>query len=239
MLLYEHDKNSIMEWANKINVNNAPNEEIQASELQNVPNKERNILVYMANETRNLTLPRQNNFAKCVLLRLGQWMLDCRKSTPTNENIQAEFIRLTSLMIEGLDEFVSLSKEAGIARNKITGRRKLFTGSIDKLDNRNAIATSRQNIKLVLTSPPYPGVHVLYHRWQVNSRKETAAPFWLAGLKDGHNEAYDTLGGRSTRGQKEYFSKLNILFQSIRDCVSNDALIIQLVAFADMDRHLP
>lgn len=33
---------------------------------------------------------------------------------------------------------------------------------------------------LILTSPPYPGVHVLYHRWQVQGRKETPAPFWIA-----------------------------------------------------------
>jgi hypothetical protein len=33
--------------------------------------------------------------------------------------------------------------------------------------------------KLVLTSPPYPGLHVLYHRWQVKGRRETPAPFWV------------------------------------------------------------
>ena len=37
----------------------------------------------------------------------------------------------------------------------------------------------RLPIKLVLTSPPYPGVHVLYHRWQVQGRRETPAPFWI------------------------------------------------------------
>ena len=29
---------------------------------------------------------------------------------------------------------------------------------------------------LVVTSPPYPGIHMLYHRWQVDGRKETDAP---------------------------------------------------------------
>ena len=37
----------------------------------------------------------------------------------------------------------------------------------------------------VLTSPPYPGVHVLYHRWQVDGRKEAPGPFWIAGKLDG------------------------------------------------------
>jgi hypothetical protein len=43
--------------------------------------------------------------------------------------------------------------------------------------------------KLVLTSPPYPGVHVLYHRWQVDGRKETPLPFMIAGKLDGAFES--------------------------------------------------
>ena len=237
--LSERDKDSVREWTTRINLNNIRNEEIHANELRNVPDELKSILVYIANEIKTLEVPRQKNFAKCILLRLGQWMLDCRKDIPSNDKIQIELVKLTNLMIDGLDEFVSTSRESGIAKNKITSRRKLFVGSIDELGEQKVLAENKQRIKLILTSPPYPGVHVLYHRWQVNSRKETAAPFWLAGLKDGNSEAHYTLGGRSITGQKEYFCRLGALFRSLRDYISEDALIIQLVAFADLERHLP
>lgn len=237
--LSENDKGAVIEWASRINLKNITIEEIEANELKNVPDGQKIVLAYIAQEIRNLKQPRQQNFAKCVLLRLGQWMLDCRTGVPTNDKIQVELVKLVTQMLTGLDEFVSLSNESGIAKNKITESRKLFVGSIDKLKEKRVLTENKQNIKLILTSPPYPGVHVLYHRWQINSRKETAAPFWLAGLKDGNNEAYYTLGGRSMRGQKQYFERLSSLFFSVRDYISNDALVIQLVAFTDLQRHLP
>jgi len=237
--LSENDKNSVIEWASKLNLIDISDIQVEAQELRNIPDKQKRILNHIANEIKKLELPRQRNFAKCILLRLGQWMLDCRESTPSEDKIQVECIKLVNQAIAGLDEFVSLSRESGIAKNKITGSRKLFMGSIDKFGEQKILAENKERIKLIVTSPPYPGVHVLYHRWQVNSRKETAAPFWLAGLKDGNGEAYYTLGGRSPRGQEEYFNRLRTLFKSTREYISDDALVIQLVAFADLDKHLP
>jgi hypothetical protein len=237
--LSETDKQLIIEWASRLNLNVVPDDEIQADELRNVPNELRDIFIYIAREVKTLELPRQRNFAKCVLLRLGQWILDCQSGMPSTDRIQIELVKFTHSMIAGLDEFVSTSKESGIAKNKITSCRELFVGSIDNLRKRKILVENRQRIKLILTSPPYPGVHVLYHRWQVNSRKETAAPFFLAGLKDGNSEPFYTLGGRSIKGQSEYFYRLRAVFQSLKDYISEDALVVQLVAFADMERHLP
>src|SRR6185503_19161327 len=57
-----------------------------------------------------------------------------------------------------------------------------------------AVFKDGQNPRLVLTSPPYPGVHVLYHRWQIDGRKETAAPFIIANKLDGAGSSYYTMG---------------------------------------------
>ena len=131
--LSENDKNSIIDWALNINLSNISEVKIEANELKNIPDEQKFILNHIANEIKNLELPRQRNFAKCMLLRLGQWMLDCRQSIPTEDKIQVEFVKLVNQAIKGLDEFVSLSKESGIAKNKITGSRNLFVGSIDQL----------------------------------------------------------------------------------------------------------
>ena len=58
--------------------------------------------------------------------------------------------------------------------------------------------------KLVLTSPPYPGVHVLYHRWQVDGRKEAPLPFMIANKLDGAGSSYYTMGDRKYRLRRTY-----------------------------------
>jgi hypothetical protein len=54
-------------------------------------------------------------------------------------------------------------------------------------------------IKLVLPSPPYPGFHVLYHRWHVTGRRETSAPFWITASLDGQGVSYHTFGDRKAQ----------------------------------------
>ena len=93
--------------------------------------------------------------------------------------------------------------------------------------------------KLVVTSPPYPGVHVVYHRWQINGRKETPAPFWLANQRDGAGEAFYTLGRRNEERLGRYFERLKLVFSSVRPLLSDDAQVFQLVAFADPRWQLP
>ena len=66
--------------------------------------------------------------------------------------------------------------------------------------------------KLILTSPPYPGVHVLYHRWQVKGRKDTSAPFWIANIEDGQGETYYTFGYRYQNELRKYFDIYSVIW---------------------------
>jgi hypothetical protein len=91
----------------------------------------------------------------------------------------------------------------------------------------------------VLTSPPYPGVHVLYHRWQINSRRETAAPYWIADRRDGYGPSYYTLGGRSQSGQVAYFEQLTETYTTLRPLLHRGAIVAQMVAFTDARSQLP
>jgi hypothetical protein len=94
--------------------------------------------------------------------------------------------------------------------------------------------------KLVITSPPYLGVHVLYHRWQVQGRRETPAPFWIANCLDGQGASFYTFGDRkNSRREELYFGRLLKIFSEIRKLVRKDAFIVQLVGFAEPDEHLP
>ncbi|MGB7602721.1 MAG: hypothetical protein WBM24_20630 [Candidatus Sulfotelmatobacter sp.] len=90
---------------------------------------------------------------------------------------------------------------------------------------------------LILTSPPYPGVHVLYHRWQVLGRRETPAPFWIAGTLDGAGASYYTFGDR--KNVPRYYEHAREAFASVARVSSRETVVAQMVAFSEPDWQLP
>ena len=93
--------------------------------------------------------------------------------------------------------------------------------------------------KLIVTSPPYPGIHVLYHRWQVDGRREAPAPFWIAGKLDGAGSSYYTMGDRKNPGLRSYFENLKETFSSIAAMADERTTIVQMVAFSEQRWQLP
>ena len=97
---------------------------------------------------------------------------------------------------------------------------------------------NREKVDLVITSPPYPGIHVLYNRWHVDGRRETPAPYWIASCLDGHGLSYYTFGNRHENGLNTYFSTAAEAFSSIREVLRPGGLLVQLIAFCDRRNHL-
>jgi hypothetical protein len=91
----------------------------------------------------------------------------------------------------------------------------------------------------VFTSPPYPGVHVLYHRWQYRGRRETSAPYWIASQRDGRFESFYTGGSRTPTGETRYFEMIEAAFSSVKQVMDPTGYVVQLVGFADTARQLP
>lgn len=92
---------------------------------------------------------------------------------------------------------------------------------------------------VVVTSPPYPGVHVLYHRWQVDGRKESPAPYWIANCLDGQGASYYTFGGRAQEGHDDYFQASFRTLESIRQVMRDGAPFVQMIAFSEPATQLP
>ena len=185
-----------------------------------------------------LRFPRQRRFARCALLRVGQRTLDSRLHLPESSTLPGELEKRVEQMLSGLQQFVTAARYTGTNKNKISGRRRLVNLSAANGRLVNVLKKSEIAPKLVLTSPPYPGVHVLYHRWQVLGRRETPAPYWLANQRDGHGEAYYTMGSRSALGMRNYFATLSTSLSNLRRMVSQDAYIVQLVSFSDTNAQL-
>lgn len=237
--LSTQDREAISDWLESISIvaaeDNLPL--IDDTRLRNVPDSVRYFLSSGIGRLSGIRFPRQRRFARCALMKLGQWALESRRELPTWDEMKKRLTEDIENMLQGIDSLVETAGNHGIKKNSITNRRLLYLGSTD-----NVVSNTRKKLpkaQLVLTSPPYPGVHVLYHRWQINSRRETPAPYWLADLKDGHGESYYTLGGRSTKGQQEYFQKLSQTFYSLRTAIDENAVVVQLVAFSEPESQLP
>lgn len=172
--------------------------------------------------------------ARCVVLRTAQWALDSRRTTPSVSQFRLELEKQADAMLEGALSF----------RNEI-GKLDLPSPPQAYCINRTTAGAETEALvqdvcppKLILTSPPYPGIHVLYHRWQVDGRKEAPAPFWIAGKLDGAGLSYYTMGDRKNPGLNTYFENLEASFRSIARMAGPETTIVQMVAFSEAEWQL-
>ncbi len=182
---------------------------------------------------------RQRKFIRCLLLKTAQWAIDCRKFQPSAREFRQQLIVHAEDMIEGAR---SLREQAQIARNQ-----SLIHGDLSP----SCLHCSAQEIAkpsitpfasspgLILTSPPYPGVHVLYHRWQVQGRKETPAPYWIANCLDGNGASFYTFGDRKQRKLEGYFDSMRECYNALSAAAGKNTWLVQLVAFSGPEWQLP
>lgn len=109
--------------------------------------------------------PRLQAFARCAILRTAQWALDGRKKLPTINDFRDTLFKNAKAMIEGSRDLRETVVKGGCQPSTV----HCLNRTTDGLETDKVFAAGRKP-KLVVTSPPYPGVHVLYHRWQVDGR---------------------------------------------------------------------
>lgn len=173
------------------------------------------------------------DFARCAMLNAGQWALNGRKrSTPLYE-FRAALSRTVCQMLDGLTAFEQLLT----AQGRGTPSCHLINDSAANLAAHEPFV--KQKASLVVTSPPYPGIHMLYHRWQVDGRRESAAPYWLASCQDGQGAAFYNFADRRDTAIDQYFKASLLTLKGIRSVVKDGAYLVQMVAFGNPEVHLP
>jgi hypothetical protein len=181
-----------------------------------------------------LRSPRLERFARCAVLRTAQWALDGRKQLPSVSQFRDMLHTNAIEMLTGAEE---LRKASQATRASNAGAIVINRSSAGlETDKRTS---SWQKAKLVVTSPPYPGVHVLYHRWQVDGRKEAPLPFMIAGKLDGAGGSYYTMGDRKAHGLNTYFENIRASMSSACKLAADDAVFVQMVAFSEVEWQLP
>lgn len=241
-LLSRRDINVILDWASEVTRDLSPQKPVQrhlewqeAGYQENLPWRFRKMVEQSLNRADKLP-ERLKIVARCIVLKTVQWAVDCKKHLPTANDFREHMREYAESVTNGLREL----NDRVLSLKRIPATIEMFHASSDAVSTLPSRLLYESPPKLVITSPPYLGVHVLYHRWQVQGRRETPAPFWIANCLDGQGASFYTFGDRKNRRrEKLYFEKLLKAFIDIRKVVSKDAFIVQLVGFADPDEHLP
>jgi hypothetical protein len=236
--LTRQDHGLIREWLDDVVQHKRRRVAGAVEPVRNLPRSARELLGDLSEQATWLPFERQRRFLRCALLRTGQWALDREKRMAPRAEFLPEFSRNVTEMLNGMSEFITRCAASGLRKHAIRGARSLLCRSAIGLEDDKGILDSDAP-RLIITSPPYPGVHILYHRWQVEGRRETPAPYWIAALQDGHFASHYTFGSRSGLGLENYFRNLVQAFASIRKIVDKKTIVVQLVAFSNADEQLP
>ncbi len=242
--LFEHDFENINNWASgseeRLNLRNSPmraTEWIEQGYQNNISGKNtwpiRKTLELALASLGELPSEKQQNFVRCALLGTAQWALDSRKEIPSAKEFRKRLLAHLASMEQGAREFSAALKDLPHGPFEVTCLNRSVVG----IEDEPQVADNPP--RLVLTSPPYPGVHAIYHRWQVQGRRETPAPFWIANTLDGQGGAFYTFGDRRQQNLAGYYEQLRATFNSIARVVDRETLLVQMVAFSDPSWQLP
>jgi hypothetical protein len=208
----------------------------------NVNNREtwriRKLLDVALAELQELRTVAEQEFGRCILLRTAQWAFDCRAEVPSVDEFRISFLQNCNDMVCSAGEYADAIASLPESVRASVKKPILLHRSAVGIEKQRAVALC-QPISLVVTSPPYPGVHVLYHRWQVQGRRETAAPYWIANSFDGNGTSFYTFGDRHEKQLKSYFKQALAAFESLAKIVTRRTMIVQMVAFTHPEWQLP
>jgi hypothetical protein len=177
-----------------------------------------------------LPTARLESFGRCAVLRTAQWALDGRAKLPSLDEFR-NFLRATvGEMIDGARALCTVVPSP-LPTIEVINRSAAGIENDERLHGRGAP-------RLVLTSPPYPGVHVLYHRWQVDGRKEAPLPFMIVDRLDGAGSSYYTMGDRKALGLRTYFNGIRSTMSSVAALADERTIVVQMVAFSNASWQL-
>ena len=234
------EQNRIVKWSYSLStlITDSPVESKSRSDsrLKNVPTHIEVWLRQARTSLRMLQTSRERRLARCILLQWGQNVLDSESFIDVYR-AGKQLLAISNNCLSGVNELAQKGREYGLSKRSMVGNRKIYYGLAESFPYTSKVRIN--GVKLVVTSPPYPGVHVLYHRWQVHGRKETPAPYYLAGRRDGHGESHYTLGGRHKKEMKSYFERIVATFTNIRPVLTHDAVVFQTLGFSSFQSQAP
>lgn len=193
------------------------------------------LLLAIRDSTKAIPVKPTRLLAQLIVLRVGQICFHCRSTGPNPRILARTFQEVASQAIGAMQAY----SEAYRRKSHQNGLRPHLTvQQADASSLREKLGARSIPISLVVTSPPYPGVHVLYHRWQILGRRETDLPFRLANMQDGRFESEYALGSRQEPGNVAYFDRLRHTYSNLRAMFTRRTIIAQVVGFSNQRLQL-
>ena len=187
------------------------------------------LLLAVRNSADQLSPEPARRFATLVLLRAAQVCFDRSLSPLRPTKLARAFVQLATQAGTRMQEYRQACDDTATARPHAPSLRVI---NCDAAEVSARLPSFNGPISLVLTSPPYPGVHMLYHRWQIHGRRETNLPYTVIGEPDGRFESAYTLGSRADPDNASYFSRLETIYTNLHAIIQPTTLVAQAVAFA-------
>ena len=236
----EEDKQAFLQWIREEEESwssDIPFDEQMQSIVQNSSLLDLEIvqrLFHLREKIGNLKNPSAKRLALLTVLRLGQIYFD--SSNQTNNNLQASFRRLANYILSKVAQYARISAEASQSEPMQSALRVLEVDA----SRLGFVHIGDRTPRLVLTSPPYPNVHVLYNKWQIKGRGETNLPYALLGIKDGSPPSFYTFAPRQrSRSDELYFKKLQEIWMNLRYLLGPQTIVAQIVSFPNPIEQLP
>ena len=238
--LYRHDRDALRAWASHAEDGAPTDIDWSDPRLRNAPGDVVQTLSQWVHRVDALQRGRQRDAARALLLDVGQAAIDGLSTPKPPQQLPNLLSTAIDRFLGGIDQLMGSLRDAGVRPSEALYRRRILRlGDARQLAGSRGLNRLCGRFGLVVTSPPYPGVHVLYHRWQVQGRKETPMGYWLTASSDGLGPKHYTMGGRTRLGEDLYFTSIEGSWRSIRRLLRPEAFVVQLLAFADPDRQLP
>ena len=172
-----------------------------------------------------------NDFLRLLILRSIQSTLHNKRPICEFETFKQKIKSNCFDMLDGMNEL-----ETNVQLNsnkKILSNSSIYNRSAAKcLINKNL---KSKKTKLIITSPPYPGINVLYATWQIHGRRNTSLPYLILGMDRPQNRSILNFQHPKTKNLKIYFKTMEKVFSSLYKVSNKKTLLMQLVAFNKLD----
>ena len=172
-----------------------------------------------------------NNLLRLLILRSMQSTLHNKRPICEFETFKQKIKSNCLDMLDGMNEFetnIKLNSNKRIIHNS-TMYNKCASKS---LSNKYL---KKKKTKLIITSPPYPGINVYYGTWQIHGRRNTSLPYLILGMDRPVNRSILNFQHPKTKDLKIYFKTMEKIFSSLYKASNKKTLLMQLVAFNKLD----
>ncbi|MEI9864897.1 MAG: DNA methyltransferase [Limisphaerales bacterium] len=142
---------------------------------RNLPKDVRAFFSWVISQLAKLKKSRQQAFIRLNLLSVGQWALDCKTVVPNKIALRDQLLARVRASVGKYLEFLDGAAELNrLPQSRLGSLRRIINRDAREIHMDGRIPNSWLPANLVVTShrPLYPGVHVVYHRWQINGRKK-------------------------------------------------------------------